>query len=64
LESRYLSIPLADFFGKIGLIPKRGNVREATRYLILLSNAGGRSGNEGRNADTIDKLKMVLNIQF
>lgn len=62
LESKYLAIPFCDFFGAINLIPKKKDIREAVRNLILLSNASGKKGYEVENAKTIEKLKKDLGI--
>jgi len=62
LESKYLAIPFRDFFGFINAIPKRNNIKKATEYLILLSNAGGKPKYEVKNYETIEKLKKSLGI--
>lgn len=60
LESKYLIIPFNNFFGYLNIIPNRNDIREASKYLILLSNATGKKGFEIKNANTIDKLKKHL----
>lgn len=62
LEARYLSIPFLDFFSKIKILPKRENIREAAKDLILLSNAGGKKGFEIKNAKVILRIKTNLKI--
>ena|SRR5258708_22301857 len=64
LESRYVIIPFNSFFGFIKLIPKKENIRDAAKYLIYLSNAGGRNGSITLNNDTLNKLKKCLNIEL
>lgn len=64
LESKYLLIPFSQVFSKFGFIPSRKNIKEATSMLILLSNAGGKQGNEIRNLDSVDKLKDALGISL
>ena len=62
LESKYLAVPFNNFLGSIKTIPKRSDIKEAVKYLILLSNATGKRGYETKNADTIEKLKKHLGI--
>ena len=37
LESKYLAVPFNNFLGSIKTIPKRSDIKEAVKYLILLS---------------------------
>jgi len=62
LESKYLAIPLDSFLSLLRIIPERKDIREAAKYLIILSNATGMQGYEVKNADAIDKLKKQKNI--
>lgn len=62
LESKYLAIPWARFFGFLTFLPRRDDIREATSLLIRLSNTTGKQGDEIKNSETIDKLKQKLKI--
>lgn len=64
LEANYKQIPLSKFFSKIGVLEKKDDIAEAARFLISISNSGGRSSTRAIRVDNdIRKVREKLKIE-
>lgn len=64
-EIRQLSCDLESSFKQVPFTTdqEKRDVAESARWLIYLSNAGGRPGNELRNDETINRIRSTLRIE-
>lgn len=64
LETKYIQIPFKKKLSYFKIIPSEKNVKQANSILIFLSNNGGKQGEEIKNSDKIDELKLLLKLNI